>query len=143
MSSAGQGRSDGLSQPNMIFSRPAASASMHDLHRTLRGDYSITRSSSLSDASSHPSPFHGGYPLHNRFAAPHNPSSMPYGRQAMDYGVHRPGMVSSYDQSQSFEGSVSPTESQSTGTQITYDMSNLGLSKSFFHSTEKFSTTRP
>ncbi|KAJ5731114.1 uncharacterized protein N7483_005622 [Penicillium malachiteum] len=125
MSSAGQGRNDSLAQSSMMFNRPAASASMHDLHRTIRSDYSITRSSSLSDASSQHSSFHSGYPLHGRFAAASNPPHMPYGRQAMDYGVARQaGMVTPFDQHQSFEGSVSPTDSQ--GPQMTYDMSNLG-----------------
>ncbi|KAJ5622122.1 hypothetical protein N7528_005354 [Penicillium herquei] len=125
MSSAGQGRNDSLAQSSMMFNRPAASASMHDLHRTIRSDYSITRSSSLSDASSQPSSFHTGYPLHGRFAAASNPPHMPYGRQAMDYGVARQaGMVTPFDQHQSFEGSVSPTDSQEP--QMTYDMSNLG-----------------
>ncbi|KAJ5273580.1 hypothetical protein N7478_008705 [Penicillium angulare] len=133
MSSAGQGRSDGLSQSNMMFSRPAASASMQDLHRTIRNDYSITRSSSLSDASPQASSFHSGYPLHNRFAAASNPVNMPYGRQPMDYGVHRPGtLVTPYDQHQSFEGSVSPTDSQEP--QMTYDMSSLGTQSQNYQS---------
>ncbi|KAJ5929634.1 hypothetical protein N7454_006584 [Penicillium verhagenii] len=124
MSSAGQGRNDSLSQSNMMF-RPAASASMHDLHRTIRSDYSITRSNSLSDAPSQQSSFHTGYPLHSRYGTPSNPSNMPYGRQPMDYSVPRSsGMVSAYDQHQNFEGSASPTDSQ--GTPITYDMGNLG-----------------
>ncbi|KAJ5090500.1 hypothetical protein N7532_009184 [Penicillium argentinense] len=124
MSSAGQGRTDGLSQSGMIFGRPAASASMSDLHRTIRSDYSLTRSSSLSDASSQQSTFHPNMQLHNRFAPPSNQPGLPYGRQ-MDYSVPRlPGMMAAYDQPPTFEGSVSPTDSQ--GNQLPYDMSNLG-----------------
>ncbi|KAJ5631624.1 uncharacterized protein N7484_011724 [Penicillium longicatenatum] len=141
MSSAGQGRNDGLSQPNIMFSRPAASTSMHDLHRTIRSDYSITRSNSLSDAPSQQPSFHAGYPLHNRFAAPSNPPSMPYGRQTMDYGVPRSsGMVTGYEQHQSFEGSVSPTDSQNA--QITYDMGNLGTQSQNYQSQLAMSTSK-
>lgn len=127
MSSAGQGRSDCLPQPSMMFGRPVASSSMSDLHRTIRNDYSITRSNSVSDASSQPPSFHPGMQLHNRFAPAPNQPSMSYGRQPMDYGVPRhPGtMMTSYDQSQSFEGSVSPTDSQ--GNHMPYEMSSLGL----------------
>ncbi|CAG7959031.1 unnamed protein product [Penicillium olsonii] len=107
MSSAGQGQ---------MF-RPAASASASDLHRNLRSDYSITRSSSLSDASAHPSPY-AGYGMPNRFAA--NQPGMPYMGRPMEYAVPRhPGM--GYEQHQSFEGSVSPTDSH-----IGYDMNTLG-----------------
>lgn len=129
MSSAGQGRNDGLPQQSMMFGRPVASASMSDLHRTIRSDYAITRSSSVSDASSQPPSFHPGMQLHNRFAPTSNQPGMPYGRQTMEYGVprHPNGMMTGYDQSQSFEGSVSPTDSH--GNQISYDMSNLGLSR--------------
>ncbi|KAJ5565175.1 hypothetical protein N7513_001417 [Penicillium frequentans] len=136
MSSAGQGP-----QSNMMFSRPAASASMHDLHRTIRSDYSITRSNSLSDAPSQQPSFHTGYPLHNRFAAPSNPPNMPYGRQTMDYGVPRSSpMVTGYDQHQPFEGSVSPTDSQ--GTQMTYDMGNLGTQSQTYQSQLAMSTPK-
>lgn len=126
MSSAGQGRRDSLPQSQMIFSRPAASASISDLHRTIRSDYSITRSSSLSDASSQPPSFHPGLPFQSRYGPHSNQHGVPYGRQPMDYGVPRhPGsMVPGYDQQQPFEGSVSPTDSH--GAQMTYDMSNLG-----------------
>jgi hypothetical protein len=111
MSSTGQGQ---------IF-RPAASASMSDLHRTVRNDYSITRSNSLSDASAHPP--YAGYGMHNRFAGqPGQP--VPYMSRPMEYAVPRhPGMPG-YDQS--FEGSVSPTDSQSA--HMTYDMNTLGES---------------
>lgn len=124
MSSAG--RSDGLPSSGMMFGRPAASASMSDLHRTIRNDYSITRSSSLSDASSHPPSFHHSMQMHNRFAPSSNPSGLPYMRQPhMDYGVprHPGGMVAHYDQHQPFEGSVSPTDSQ--GAPMTYEMSSI------------------
>ncbi|KAJ5604984.1 hypothetical protein N7510_010138 [Penicillium lagena] len=118
-----------LSQSSMIFSRPSASASMSELHRTIRTDYPAARSSSLSDAAAHPSPFHSSYQLHNRFSAagaqaPGHPA-IPYARRPMDYGMprHPGGMPSAYDQP-SFEGSVSPTDSQ--GAQAPYDMNNLG-----------------
>ncbi|KAJ5778318.1 hypothetical protein N7520_001564 [Penicillium odoratum] len=140
MSSAGQGRNDGLSQSNMMFSRPAASASMHDLHRTIRSDYSITRSNSLSDASSQQSTFHAGYPLQNRFGAPSNPPNMPYGRQTMDYIPRSTGMVTAYDQHQPFEGSVSPTDSQ--GAQLPYDMGNLGTQPQNYQSQLEMSTPK-
>ncbi|KAJ5747988.1 uncharacterized protein N7511_009684 [Penicillium nucicola] len=121
MSSAG--RSDGLAQSNMMF-RPAASASMNDLHRTIRTDYQATRSSSLSDASAHPSPY--AYQMPNRFAGPQtNQPGLPYMRRPIEYSMPRhPGMTTSYDQHQTFEGSVSPTDSQ--GAPMTYDMNNLG-----------------
>jgi hypothetical protein len=121
MSSAG--RSDGLPSSGMMFGRPAASASMSDLHRTIRNDYSITRSSSLSDASSHPPSFHHSMQMHNRFAPSSNPCGLPYMRQPhLDYGVprHPGGMVAPYDQQQPFEGSVSPTDSH--GAPMTYEM---------------------
>lgn len=124
MSSAG--RSDGLPSSGMMFGRSAASASMSDLHRTIRSDYSITRSSSLSDASSHPPSFHHSMQMHNRFAPSSNPSNLPYMRQPpMDYGIprHPGGMVTHYDQHQQFEGSVSPTDSQ--GAPMPYEMSNI------------------
>jgi hypothetical protein len=118
-----------LSQSSMIFSRPSASASMSDLHRTIRTDYPTTRSSSLSDAAAHPSPFHSSYQLHSRFSAAGAHASshpaIPYVRRPMDYGMprHPGGMASAFDQPQ-FEGSVSPTDSQ--GAQVPYDMNNLG-----------------
>ncbi|CAI7571261.1 unnamed protein product [Penicillium pancosmium] len=126
MSSAGQGRTDGLPQPSMMYGRPMASSSMSDLHRTIRSDYSITRSSSVSDASSQPPSFHPGMQLHNRFTPTSNQPGMPYGRQPMEYGVPRhPGtMMTAYDQSQSFEGSVSPTDSQ--GNQMPYELGSIG-----------------
>lgn len=104
--------------------RPAASASMSDLHRTVRGDYSITRSSSLSDTSAHPSPY-TGYGIPNRFAAQPTQSGVPYMNRSMEYVVPRhPGMT--YDQHQSFEGSVSPTDSQNA--HMPYDLNTLGRS---------------
>lgn len=121
MSSAGQGRNEGLPQSNMVFGRPSASASMSDLHRTIRGDYSITRSSSMSEASTQPSSYHMGMQPPGRYGAPNQPG-LPYGRQP--YGVHPGGMVPAYDHHQSFEGSVSPTDSQ--GAHMPYDMGNLG-----------------
>lgn len=122
MSSAG-GRTDSMSQSNMMF-RPAASASMSDLHRTIRNDYPVTRSSSLSDASAHPSPY-AGYQMHNRFAGQPNQPGLPYMRRPMEYAIpQHPGGMGPYDQRQSFEGSVSPTDTQ--GAHITYDMNNLG-----------------
>ncbi|KAJ5580050.1 uncharacterized protein N7459_006035 [Penicillium hispanicum] len=125
MSSAGQGRSDGLPQTSMMFSRPAASASMSDLHRTIRNDYSITRSSSLSDASSRPPSFHPGLSFPSRYGSHSNQHGVPYVRPPMDYGVPRhPSSMIPYEQHQPFEGSVSPTDSQ--GAQMTYDISSLG-----------------
>ncbi|KAJ5964522.1 Homeodomain [Penicillium vulpinum] len=118
------GRNDSLPQSNMMF-RPAASASMSDLHRTIRNDYPITRSSSLSDASAHPSAY-AGYHMHNRFAGPQpNQPGLPYMRRPMEYAIPRhPGNLGPYDQHQSFEGSVSPTDTQNP--HIAYDMHNLG-----------------
>jgi len=113
MSSSGQGQ---------IF-RPAASAAMSDLHRTVRNDFSITRSSSLSEASAHPSPY-AGYGMPNRFAGQPNQPGMPYMRRPMEYAVPRHPGGMGYDQHQSFEGSVSPTDSQNT--HVTYDMNTLG-----------------
>lgn len=98
--------------------RPAASASASDLHRSLRSDYSITRSSSLSDASAHPSPY-AGYGMPNRFAP--NQPGMPYMGRPMEYAVPRHPGGMGYDQHQSFEGSVSPTDSH-----MAYDMNTLG-----------------
>lgn len=124
MSSAG--RSDGLPSSGLMFGRPAASASMSDLHRTIRNDYSITRSSSLSDASSHPSSFHHSMQLHNRYGPPSNTPGVPYMRQPhMDYGIprHPGGMVAHYEQNQPFEGSVSPTNSH--GAPMPYEMSSI------------------
>ncbi|KAF3387001.1 hypothetical protein F1880_000078 [Penicillium rolfsii] len=125
MSSAG--RSDGLPSSGMMFGRPAASASMSDLHRTIRNDHIITRSSSLSDASSHPPSFHHSMQMHNRFAPSSNPSGLPYVRQShLDYGVprHPGGMVAApYDPQQPFEGSVSPTDSH--GAPMAYEMANI------------------
>lgn len=117
------GRNDSLSQSNMMF-RPAASSSMSDLHRTIRNDYPVTRSSSLSDASAHPSPY-AGYPMQNRFAGPQpNQPGLPYMRRPMEYAMPRHPGMGPYDQHQSFEGSVSPTDTQ--GSHITYDMNTLG-----------------
>ncbi|KAJ5348285.1 Homeodomain [Penicillium brevicompactum] len=114
MSSTGQGQ---------MF-RPAASASMSDLHRNVRNDYSITRSSSLSDASAHPSPY-AGYGMPNRFAGPQaNQPGMPYMSRPMEYAVPRHPGIPAYDQHQSFEGSVSPTESHNA--HMAYDMNPLG-----------------
>lgn len=127
MSSAGQGRSDGLPQSSMLFSRPAASASMSDLHRTIRSDYSITRSSSLSDASSQPPSFHPGLSFPSRYGPHSNQHGVPYVRPSIDYGVPRhPSSIIPYEQHQPFEGSVSPTDSQ--GAHMTYDMNSLGES---------------
>lgn len=118
LSSAGQGRTDGLPQSNMMFIRPGASASMSDLHRTIRSDYTVTRSSSLSEASSQPPDFHSGMHLHNRFAGHPNQHGMPYMRQ--------PGrIVPGYEQHRPFERSVSPTDSQDG--QMTYEMSSMGM----------------
>ncbi|KAJ5675737.1 hypothetical protein N7462_008634 [Penicillium macrosclerotiorum] len=126
MSSAGQGRTDGLPSSNIMFSRPAASASMHDLHRTIRNDFSITRSSSLSDASSQTS-FHPGMLGHSRYGPSSNPSGLPYNMRPMEYGIprHPGGMVTPYEQHQSFEGSVSPSDSPQ-GAHMTYDISSMG-----------------
>jgi hypothetical protein len=124
MSSAG--RSDGLPSSGLMFGRPAASASMSDLHRTIRNDYSITRSSSLSDASSHPSSFHHSMQLHNRYGPPSTTPGVPYMRQPhMDYGIprHPGGMLAHYEQNQPFEGSVSPTNSH--GAPMPYEMSSI------------------
>ncbi|KAF4761433.1 hypothetical protein N7455_000633 [Penicillium solitum] len=121
MSSTG-GRNESMSQSNVMF-RPAASASMSDLHRTIRNDYPVTRSSSLSDASAHPSPY-AGYPMHNRFAGQPNQPGLPYMRRPMEYGMPRHPGMGPYDQQPSFEGSVSPTDTQTS--HITYDMNNLG-----------------
>jgi hypothetical protein len=123
MSSAGQGRNDGVPQSNMVFGRPAASASMSDLHRTIRSDFSVTRSSSMSESSSQPPSFHPGMQLSSRYGAPNQPG-LPYGRQPYGIPQHAGVIVPSYDQHQTFEGSVSPTDSQ--GAQMPYDMSNLG-----------------
>ncbi|KAJ5788427.1 Homeodomain [Penicillium paradoxum] len=117
------GRNDSLPQSSMMF-RPAASASMSDLHRTIRNDYPVTRSSSLSDASAHPSAY-AGYPIHNRFTGQPNQPGLPYMRRPMEYAIpQHPGSMGPYDQRQSFEGSVSPTDTQAA--HITYDMNNLG-----------------
>ncbi|CEJ55311.1 hypothetical protein PMG11_01575 [Penicillium brasilianum] len=137
------GRSDGLPSSGMMYGRPAASASMSDLHRTIRNDYSITRSSSLSDASSHPHSFHHSMQMHNRFAPSSNPSGLPYMRQQhMEYGVPRhPGaMVAPYDQHQPFEGSVSPTESQ--GTPMGYEISNISSQSQGYQSQLAMSTPK-
>lgn len=114
ISSAGQGR-EGLPHSNMMFGRPGAST-----------PYNINRSSSLSDTSPQTNTFHAGYPIPGRFG-PSSGSGMPYARPQIDYGVARPasGMVPGYDQSQSFEGSVSPTDTQ--GAHMSYDMNSLGL----------------
>ena len=114
MSTAGQGRTDGL--PHMVFSRPATSASMSDLHRTIWSDYSNTRSSNMSESSTQSPSIHPGMQLPSRYGVPNQP-----------YGVsrHPSGMVPAYDQHQSFEGSVSPTDSR--GAQMPYDMSNLDV----------------
>lgn len=121
-----QGRSDGMPQASWAFGRPTASASMTDLQRTTRNDYPVNRSSSLSDASTHPPPFHPSFQMHNRFAATTAQAAQPgmsYARTPMDYGVpQRPsGMVTAYDQHHSCEDSVSPTDSQGT-----YDMKTMG-----------------
>ncbi|KAJ5895371.1 hypothetical protein N7495_007062 [Penicillium taxi] len=112
------GRGDGLSPPGLVFGRPSASVSLTDLNRTLRSDYSITRSSSVSDGSPHPSSYQA-YSMPNRYI-------LPYVRPGIDYTVPRsqPGMMPGYEQSQSFDGSVSPTDTR--GVQITYDMRNIG-----------------
>lgn len=120
-------RTDGLPPSSLMFGRPAATASTSDLHRTLRTDYTVTRSSSLSEASSQPHSFHSGMQLHNRFLAQ---NGMPYMRQPMGYEVSRGpnGMVAGYEQHQPYEGSVSPTDSQGQGGQMAYDMSGMILS---------------
>lgn len=128
MSSAGQGRTDGLPQSNLMFIRPGASASMSDLHRTIRSDYTVTRSSSLSEASSQPPNFHDGMQLHNRFAGHPNQHGMSYMRQPS-------GTVTGYDQHRPFEGSASPTDSQ--GGQMTYDMSSIGMFQRMFQTQSK------
>lgn len=120
LSSAGQGRNDGLSHTGQVFSRPVASVSMSDLQRTIRSDYSITRSSSLSDDTSQPPSFHSGVSVQNHFAPP---SHMPYTRQTMDYGARTGGMITPYDQHPSFEGSVSP---ESQGASMPYDLGHIG-----------------
>jgi hypothetical protein len=124
MSSAGQGRNDGLTSQNMVYGRPSASTSMSDLHRTIRSDYSITRSSSMSESSTQPPPFHHGLQLPSRYGAPNQPG-LSYGQQPYGVPQHPGRMMPAYDQHHPFEGSVSPTESQ--GAQMPYDMSNLGL----------------
>lgn len=125
MSSAG--RNECLPASNLMFGRTAASASMSDLHRTMRSDYSIARSSSLSEASGPPHALNSGVQLHNRYSGQ---SGMPYMRQPMEYGVSRApnGMVAGYDQHQQLEDSVSPTDSQ--GGQATYDMTGTSASQS-------------
>lgn len=125
ISSAGQGR-ESLPHASMMFGRPGASTSL-DLQRTMHTDYNIPRTNSLPESSPQPNSFHAGYPIPGRYG-PSSGSGLPYARPQIDYGVARPasGMVAGYDQSQSFEGSVSPTDTQ--GTQIQYDMNNLGLS---------------
>lgn len=120
MSSAGQGRADGLPHTGAIFSRPAASVSMSDLQRTIRSDYPIARSNSLSDSTSQPPSFHPGIPVSSRFAAP---SNMSYARQPMDYGARAGGMITPYDQHHSFEGSVSP---ESQAAPMPYELGHLG-----------------
>lgn len=142
MSSAGQGRTDGLPQPSMMFGRPVASSSMSDLHRTIRSDYSITRSNSVSDATSQPPSFHPGMHLQSRYPPAPGQQGLPYGRQPMEYGVSRnPGaMMPGYEQSQSFEGSVSPTESQ--GNQMHYEMGNLGTQPPNYQSHLAMSTPK-
>ncbi|EPS30789.1 hypothetical protein PDE_05741 [Penicillium oxalicum 114-2] len=129
MSSAG--RSDGLPSSGMPYGRPLASSSMSDLHRTtIRNDYSITRSSSMSDGSSNPPSFHPTLHMHNRFASsPTNPG-LPYMRQpVMDYTVPRhpsSAMGPPFEQQpsqQTFESSASPTNSQ--GTSMTYEMNTI------------------
>ncbi|KAJ5225207.1 hypothetical protein N7468_006432 [Penicillium chermesinum] len=123
MSSAGQGR-EGFSSSSVMFGRPGATGSL-DQQRPIRSDYNITRSSSISDTSPQPNTFHAGYPIPGRLGPSSGPG-LPYGRSPIDYAVVRPasGMVPGYDQSQSFDNSVSPTDTQ--GNQIQYDMSNLG-----------------
>jgi len=123
MSSSVQGRNTGLPQSNMVFGRPVASVSMSDLHRTIRSDYSITRSSSMSESSTKPPSFHPSKQLPSRYDALNQPS-LPYGRQPYGVPQHPSGMVSAYDQHQSFEGSVSPTDLQ--GPQMPYNISDLG-----------------
>ncbi|KAJ5580681.1 hypothetical protein N7450_006982 [Penicillium hetheringtonii] len=142
MSSAGQGRTDGLPQPSMMFGRPVASSSMSDLHRTIRSDYSITRSNSVSDATSQPPSFHPGMHLQSRYPPAPGQQGLPYGRQPMEYGVSQnPGaMMPGYEQSQSFEGSVSPTESQ--GNQMHYEMGNLGTQPPNYQSHLAMSTPK-
>ncbi|KAJ6140521.1 hypothetical protein N7470_010317 [Penicillium chermesinum] len=102
-----------------------SSAGQDERQRPIRSDYNITRSSSISDTSPQPNTFHAGYPIPGRLGPSSGPG-LPYGRSPIDYAVVRPasGMVPGYDQSQSFDNSVSPTDTQ--GNQIQYDMSNLG-----------------
>ncbi|CAI7662000.1 unnamed protein product [Penicillium glandicola] len=121
------GRNENFPQSNVMF-RATASASMSDLHRTIRNDYPATRSSSLSDASAHPSPY-AGYHVHNRFAGQPNQPGLPYMRRPMEYAIPRHPGMGPYDQHQSFEGSVSPTDTQ--GPHITYDMNNLGPQQNY------------
>ncbi|KAJ5681601.1 uncharacterized protein N7477_001541 [Penicillium maclennaniae] len=139
MSSAGQGRNDGLSSQNMMYGRPAASASMSDLQRTIRSDYSITRSSSLSESSAQPPSFHHGMQLPSRYGAPSQPG-LPYGQQPYGVPQHHSRMMPAYDQHHPFEGSVSPTDSQ--GTQMPYDMSTLGTQPQSYQSQLAMSTQK-
>ncbi|KAJ5096194.1 hypothetical protein NUU61_005550 [Penicillium alfredii] len=142
MSSHGQGRSDNAPTSSMIFSRPAASASMSDLQRTMRNDYPITRSSSVSDTSAQPLSFHHGLSMHNRFTgAQANQANMSYFRRPVDYAVPRhPGIIQPYDQRQSFEDSVSQTDTQ--GTPVAYDMNHLGSQSQAYPPTLSMSTPK-
>lgn len=118
--------SAGTYQSTLMFGRPAASASMGDLHRTTRSDYSVTRSSSLSEAASQTPNYHSGMHMYHRFG---NHSTQPgiYMRPN-EYGVPRQsnGLASGYDQ-QSIEDSVSPTDSQ--GGHLPYDVNGIDLSQ--------------
>ncbi|KAJ5300644.1 uncharacterized protein N7443_005646 [Penicillium atrosanguineum] len=139
MSSAGQGRNDGLPSQNMMYGRPSASASMSDLHRTIRSDYSITRSSSMSEPSTQPPSYHHGMQPPTRYGAPGQPG-LPYGQQPYGVPQHHGRMMSTYDQHQPFEGSVSPTDSQ--GAQMPYDMNNLGTQPQSYQSQLAMSTQK-
>ncbi|KAJ5161456.1 hypothetical protein N7492_006848 [Penicillium capsulatum] len=139
ISSAGQGRNDGLPPSGAIFNRPAASVSMSDLHRTIRSDYPITRSSSLSDTTSQPPSFHPSIPVSNRFASSSNQAGLAFARQAMGFGAHASGMVTPYEQHPSFEGSVSPDSQDAS---IPYNMGSLGSQPQGYQSHLAMSTPK-
>ncbi|KAF7718613.1 Homeobox transcription factor [Penicillium ucsense] len=144
MSSAG--RSDGLPSSGMMFGRPTASASMSDLHRSIRNDYSITRSSSLSDGTSHPASFQPTLHMQNRYASTTH-SGLPYMRQpVMDFTFprHSGSMIPPFEQQQPqqpFEGSVSPTNSN--GQPIGYDMNNINAHPKTYQPQQQYPMSAP
>lgn len=86
-----------------------------ELQRNGRGSLPYIRSSSFSEACTHPQSFNTGFHPSHGYPKPGEPLTHPgieYARRAMDYGGARGGMMVGYEHQRHMEDSVSPTDSQ-------------------------------